>query len=211
MSSLLTESFPGRLRGQASQALGPLPPKGAQVPAPEADLGGLERPPDPAFVFSSQKKSNNRGSDGAKDCLEPAGGEASASHTRGRPEGSAAGGEGRPWKRRERGGEGARGLRLTDGRAGGGWAARGPHRGSSKRARRRRARAVPILELDLADAAVLVEQVIQILLAHVARKVPHVDAPVALTAALVRPARHPHRPTPRARHSPRRRRRRLSR
>lgn len=67
--------------------------------------------------------------------------------------------------------------------------------------------AVPVLELDLADAAVLVEQVLQVLLAHVGRKVPHVDAPVSLAAALVRPARHPHRPTPRARRSPRRRRR----
>lgn len=66
---------------------------------------------------------------------------------------------------------------------------------------------MPILELDLADTAVLVEQVLQVLLAHVCRKVPHVDAPVALAAAFVRPARHPHRPTPRARRSPRRRRR----
>lgn len=64
---------------------------------------------------------------------------------------------------------------------------------------------MPVLELDLADAAVLVEQVLQVLLAHVGRKVPHVDAPVALAAALVRPARHPHCRTPRARRSPRRR------
>lgn len=63
---------------------------------------------------------------------------------------------------------------------------------------------MPVLELDLADAAVLVEQVLEVLLAHVGRKVAHVDAPVALAAALVRPARrHPHRPTPRARRSPR--------
>lgn len=123
----------GPPQGPSFPSSGPLPPKGAWVPAPEADLGGLEPSSDPAFVFSSQKN-NNRGSDGAKDCLEPRGERRPQPPPGGALRGSAAGGGGEALEAKgEKGKAGARGLRLTDGRAGGGWAARGPHRGSSKR------------------------------------------------------------------------------
>lgn len=62
----------GPPQGPSFPSSGPLPPKGAWVPAPEADPGWLVPSSDPAFVFSSQKN-NSRGSDGAKDCLEPRG------------------------------------------------------------------------------------------------------------------------------------------
>lgn len=133
MSSLLTESFPGRLRGQASQALGRFPRRVPGYQPPRLIWAGLSRPQTRLLCFQV-KKNNNRGSDGAKDCLEPRGERRPQPPPGGALRGSAAGGGGEALEAKgEKGKAGARGLRLTDGRAGGGWAARGPHRGSSKR------------------------------------------------------------------------------
>lgn len=116
-------------------------------------------PPETQLLgFEVKKKKKNRGSDdGAKDSPESKEEEATAS-TWGRPEGSARG-EGTPREGGgDAGGEGEGEERRGPGNAGGRAGGRsGASPGILETHEGKGHQAVPVLELDLADAAVLVE------------------------------------------------------